>query len=92
MKLLACILILSCVSCTQWKEAPEKKQDVIYTSSWQDKWKQEMLDRCNKEVAVLSIAIYEGKMQAGKVMTKEEFEALNKMLSDSCVKHYRIMI
>ena len=62
---LACILLFSlvvCTSCKQWPE-PKQTQEVVYLNNWQEKWKQEMLLRCSKEVAILSIAIYDSKMQ-----------------------------
>ena len=89
--ILPCFLILTLVSCVQWKE-PAVQQQIIYTDTYQAKWKQEMLDRCTKEVAILAVAMYDAKIKVGNTMSKEEFKGLVKMLTQECSKYYGIMI
>lgn len=86
--LFCCILCLSVVSCVKWPEQVVKKREILYTNNWQQLYIAEKLDSCRKEVAILTLAIYESE---GRKRSKEGVVQLEKMLMDQCARYYNVM-
>lgn len=84
--LIACIFIASCVQNNNKMAIVQGSGKVYYD------WQEEQLEKCKMETAVLSIQIYEGKLQEGYTMNKQEFDKLNAILSSSCLRFYNLTI
>lgn len=81
---LAALLLIS--ACTN------KPADVIYTSTWREEWQNEILEKCSSESHLLTFRIAEAKLAAGYELTQADVMQLQKMLMDSCVNYYGIVI
>ena len=81
---IAALLLIS--ACTT------KPVEVIYTSTWREDWQNEILEKCSSESQLLTLRIYESKLAAGYELTQADVIQLQKMLMDSCVNYYGIVI
>lgn len=80
---LASLLLIS--ACTT-------KQNVVYSSHWQQSWQNAVMCQCRSESQVIVFAIIDAKISAGYDVTQEDVDMLEKHLMDSCVKYYQITI
>lgn len=81
---LAALLLIS--ACTT------KSNPVVYTSAWREDWQNEILEKCSSESHLLTFRIAEAKLAAGYELTQADVMQLQKMLMDSCVSYYGIVI
>lgn len=81
---LAALLLIS--ACTA------KPVEVVYTSAWREEWQNEILEKCSSENHILTLRLYEAKLAAGYELTQADVMQLQKMLMDSCVNYYGIVI
>lgn len=82
--LLAALLLIS--ACTT------KPIDVIYTSNWREEWQNEILEKCSSESHLLTLRIYEAKLAAGYELTQADVMQLQKLLMESCLIHFNVVI
>lgn len=81
---LAALLLIS--ACTT------KSVEVVYTSAWREEWQNEILEKCISESHLLTFRIAEAKLAAGYELTQADVMQLKRMLMDSCVNYYGIVI
>ena len=81
---LAALLLIS--ACTT------KHVEVIYTSTWREEWQNEILEKCSSESHLLTFRIAEAKLAAGYELAQADVMQLQRMLMDSCVNYYGIVI
>ena len=81
---LAALLLIS--ACTT------KPNPVVYTSTWREEWQNEILEKCSSESHLLALRIYESKLAAGIELTQEDVMQLQKILMESCLVHFNLVI
>ena len=81
---LAALLLIS--ACTT------KPHTVVYTSAWREEWQNEILEKCSSESHLLTFRIAEAKLAAGYELTQADVVQLQKMLMESCLVHFNLVI
>ena len=81
---LAALLLIS--ACTT------KPNLVIYTSNWREEWQNAILEKCNSESHLLTLRIYESKIAARYELTQADVMQLQRMLMESCLVHFNVVI
>jgi hypothetical protein len=82
--LLAALLLIS--ACTT------KSNPVVYTSAWREEWQNAILEKCSSESHLLTLRIYESKLAAGYELTQADVMQLQKLLMESCLIHFKVVI
>ena len=80
---LAALLLIS--ACTH-------KQNVVYSSHWQQSWQNAVMGQCKQESQVITFAITDEKLSAGYDVTQEDVDMLEKMMLHSCLKFHGLFI
>jgi len=80
---LAALLLIS--ACTH-------KQNVVYSSHWQQSWQNAVIDQCKSESLLITFAIIDAKLSAGYDVTQEDVIQLQRMLMESCLVHFNVVI
>ena len=83
----ACIALLL-TSCTN----THKTIDVVYTSSWQNEYNQELLAGCRQDSQILVEAIIEIKPELIELGVDLVDTRLYKYLLDGCAKHLKLSV
>lgn len=86
MKIFFLITLLSLSACT----TPHK--EVYYTSHWREEWQNNILEKCEQESHILTLQIAGSKIASGYSVTKEHVTQLQRMLMDSCLVHFNVVI
>lgn len=81
---LAALLLIS--ACT----TPHK--EVYYTSHWREEWQNNILEKCNNESHLLTLRIVNAKIASGYNITEEYVVQVQKMLMESCLVHFKVVI
>lgn len=81
---LAALLLIS--ACTT------KPNAVVYTSAWREDWQNEILEKCSSESHLLTFRITEAKLAAGYELTQADVIQLQRMLMESCLVHFNVVI
>ena len=81
---LATLLLIS--ACTT------KPTDIVYTSNWREQWQNEILNKCSSESHLLTLRIYESKIAAGYELTQADVMRIQRMLMESCLVHFNVVI
>ena len=81
---LAALLLIS--ACTT------KPHTVVYTSAWREEWQNEILEKCSSESHLLTFRIAEAKLAAGYELTQADVMQLQRMLMESCLVHFNVVI
>ena len=69
-----------------------KVNPVVYTSNWREEWQNEILEKCNSESHLLTFRITETKLAAGYELVQADVMQLQKMLMESCLVHFNLVI
>lgn len=86
MKIFFLITLLSLSACTTLHK------EVYYTSHWREEWQNNILEKCSNESHLLTLRIADAKIASGYNVTEEYVVQVQKMLMDSCVSYYKIVI
>ena len=81
---LAVLLLIS--ACTT------RSNPVVYTSAWREEWQNAILEKCSSESHLLTLRIYESKLAAGYELTQADVMQLQRMLMESCLVHFNVVI
>lgn len=69
-----------------------KPTEVVYASTWREEWQNEILEKCSSESHLLTLRIYESKLAAGYELTQADVMQLQRMLMESCLVHFNVVI
>lgn len=68
------------------------KQNVVYSSHWQQQWQSAIEQKCKNEAQVVTFSIIDAKLSAGESIMMGDIDRLEKMLLHSCLKYYGLFI
>jgi hypothetical protein len=68
------------------------KQDVVYTSDWETKWKESKLLECRQQVVIITLNTFDSRVGTENEMSLEDVDKLSKWLMDGCIKFYKLDI
>jgi len=69
-----------------------KPHTVVYGSHWRQSWQNAVMNQCRSESHLLTLRIYESKLAAGYELTQADVMQLQRMLMESCLVHFNVVI
>lgn len=84
--MLLVIILLALTACAS------HKQNIVYTSSAYNSWQGAIMNKCAQESVKLTLKIYEGQLEVGKVLTGRDVNDIERFVMESCLKHYGLFI